>query len=124
MKQNLLLSKYLRMLVVFCLLVATTCVQASAQPEQSQQKISIRSAKTLKVLIKQIETSSNYHFAYQSNLVDKVSVGDISGTFKSVEEVLSLALDKTNLTYVVKGNDIVIKKRDATRTPLVALVKT
>lgn len=124
MKQNLLLSKYLRMLVVFCLLVATTCVQASAQPEQSQQKISIRSAKTLKVLIKQIETSSNYHFAYQSNLVDKVSVGDISGTFKSVEEVLSLALDKTNLTYVVKGNDIVIKKRDATKTPLVALVKT
>ena len=92
---------------VACLTMLPTTLSAAQGTVQVKGN-----AITLKSAFKQIESGSEYSLFYKAGDVDAVAKRnyDSSGT---VEEVLNELLSGTNLSYVIKGKDIILTAKSA-----------
>jgi len=85
-----------------------------SQAHSQTSKISINAQSiSLKDVVSQIEGQSDYLFVYNPNEVDINQATSLNLKDKSVAEVLAAAFNKTDISYHIQGNNIMLMKRQA-----------
>ncbi|GLB52166.1 TonB-dependent receptor [Neptunitalea chrysea] len=88
--------------------ISILCAQ-SLYSQADSTKISIQlKQNTIKEAISKIEAKSDYHFFYQDNWTDIDSLKYTKNYNNTVKFILADLLDKTNLNYFIKDNNIVL----------------
>ncbi|WP_218588069.1 TonB-dependent receptor [Chitinophaga jiangningensis] len=97
------------MMKMTSLLIFAGFIQASAST-YAQDRIASLSAdnKRVKDVFKMIEGSSNYRFFYNEDFSDLNKAVTIDVKNKKIDDVLGMLFDKTNVTYRVLENNLVV----------------
>ncbi|MGD9558685.1 MAG: secretin and TonB N-terminal domain-containing protein, partial [Mangrovibacterium sp.] len=82
-------------------------VQANTYSQGTKLNISVQQA-TLKELFDEIKSQSDYKFLYNNDLVNDNLRIDVNTKAGSVEDVLTEALSRSNLSFKVVGSQILI----------------
>lgn len=104
LKKLLLIMKlaiFLLVFTVFQTIAGTVLSQTSALT------LNVNQAKVEDILL-QIENQSNYVFLYNKNLIDVEKTATINVKSASVDEVLDLLFEGTNINYKMMGRQIVL----------------
>ena len=103
--------KWVYMLTCVLVLMQTILFQAIGSPSEIKVSISSREI-PLKTVLNKLEQQSGYHFFYNTEQIDitrKVSV-KLEG---SLDEALKTLFDNSEVSYQVKGKQILLKKRQS-----------
>ena len=83
----------------------------------NQQKITVKGKSlTLRQVIKAIEKNSDYTFFFKANDIDDLLIKNINCT-GTIQEILPIALDGTNLKYVIKDKEIILMSKEPEQHP-------
>ena len=83
----------------------------------NQQKITVKGKSlTLRQVIKVIERNSDYTFFFKANDIDDSLTKNINCT-GTIQEILPIALDGTNLKYVIKSKEIILISKESGQQP-------
>ena len=74
---------------------------------------------SIKTVFDQIEAESDYVFFYEADL-DLGQKVDINIKRKNIRQTLDMVLRNTDLTYVISGKEIYVKKKEKTSAPTTA----
>ena len=107
----------LRLISIYGLVVCTLFAAPSLSVAQSFDKKIVfeLKEKSLAQGIKQFEKLSGFRFTYSAQQVAKYSHITIEKGSRTVESTLSLLLSSTNLTYKIKGSNILIIEKASVR---------
>lgn len=107
------LKKTLIIMKITTIFLMLNLVNLSANVYSQSQKFSFSFEKIqIKELLEQIETKSNYKFLYRPDLLDNYYV-KLNAKDKTLEEVLSAALNKSEISFrILEDNLVVITSKD------------
>lgn len=95
-----------RYILFFLLFV---CLHAEAS---GQQKISIRAERmTVTQLIRQVEAQTDYRFSYNPELLKTIPPVSLRVEDETIEKVLDLFFEKTEIQFIIRDKFIILKKR-------------
>lgn len=95
-----------RYILFFLLFV---CLHAEASV---QQKISIRAERmTVTQLIRQVEAQTDYRFSYNPELLKTIPPVSLRVEDETIEKVLDLFFEKTEIQFIIRDKFIILKKR-------------
>jgi TonB-linked SusC/RagA family outer membrane protein len=109
------LRQIMRISILFmCFIMATFQVLLATPSWGQNEKITLElKDESLESAFKKIEKLTSYRFVYRSDEVKQVSNLNLSKKERSVEQVLTLLLENTSLTYKqIKNNILILKKED------------
>lgn len=112
-KQNL--SKTLLIMKLTAILILATCLQVSAKSYSQKVTISMRDVPLQKVF-KEIQRQTGYNFLYPYELLQKAGKVDVKVNNAPLQDALQQCLQKTQLTYSIVENTIVIKEKEEIRS--------
>lgn len=104
LKKLLVIMRLTIFLVVFTVL-QTLAVTGSSQ--SSGLTLNVKESKVEQILL-QIENQSNYVFLYNKDLIDVEKVASINVKGASVDEVLGILFEGSNVNYKLVGRQIVL----------------
>ena len=112
--------KFMLIMKVFSLLLFISLSTASAKVSYSQStKFTLNLERvSVKVLIDKIEKSSEFIFVYNENIIDINKEISVTATNETVEEILDKVFKSTENTYKVFDRQIVIAKKESSRSDL------
>lgn len=95
-------------------IIAISCLFSLGAYSQPSSKINIDAQNVnLKNVISQIEQQTSYLFVYNPTEVNLNQVTSLNLKGKSVNEVLAAVFNKTDISYRIEGNNIMLMKRTA-----------
>ena len=104
--------KKVRHIIVLLLSMGITCAYANNDSSISIEQILEQKQSTMLDILKYIETETGYVFFYsdeiKSELNRKIQTGVVKG---SIQEILNPLFEKTELTYQINGNQVVVKRK-------------
>ena len=104
--------KKIRHIIVLLLSMGITCAYANNESFISIEQILEQKQSTMLDVLKFIETETGYVFFYsdeiKSELNRKAQTGVVKG---SIQEILNPLFEKTELTYQINGNQVVVKRK-------------
>lgn len=104
--------KKIRHIIVLLLSMGMTCAYANNESSISIEQILEQKQSTMLDVLKFIETETGYVFFYsdeiKSELNRKAQTGVVKG---SIQEILNPLFEKTELTYQINGNQVVVKRK-------------
>lgn len=98
--------------LLFLMVVSGLFSQEAYSQQSSKIDISAQNV-NLKNVINQIEKQSNYLFVYTPNEIDLNQNITLNLKGKSVNEILAAVFNKTDISYHIEGNNIMLMKRAA-----------
>ncbi len=101
----------LTMLISLCFVITAT---ASSYSQSTRLNIKLSNS-TVKEVLNQIETDSDYIFLYNLNELDERRPINVNLENASIEEVLKTVLKDQNLDYSIYDRQIIIRKEEAQR---------
>lgn len=118
-EKNRILSKPLlksiqqiRIFSLLLLIAISGLFSLEAYPQTSKVSISAQNI-DLKDAISQIEKQTNFLFVYSPNEVNLNQKVSLNIKDKSIDEVLASVFSKTNISYHIEGNNIMLMKQSA-----------
>jgi len=108
-KNKTLLSALKKISILIFFIVLTTDLSATAE-KGDKVTIKLKNA-TLKVVINQIEKQTDYLFVYDEQAIDINQKVSINMTNSKIEDVLANILSGTDVTYLIEGKNIILKKK-------------
>lgn len=97
------------LLIFICGLLFSSEVYA----QNSHVNISAKNT-SLRDIISQVEKQTNYLFVYNPQEIDLTQKTSLNMVDKSVNEILTAIFNKTNISYHVEGNNIMLMERSKT----------
>ena len=94
-------------------LLAGFLIQANAETSYSQEariSLEMRNA-TVEEVLNEIETRSEFHFLYNSKLIDVDRRVTVDVDASNIESVLKILFDGTDITYKVSDKQIVLQRK-------------
>ena len=107
-------SGILTLFTLFLILLPFSA-RANNEPEKKviqEEKLTINQDLTVKELFNLISSKTNYDFFFNSNLNELDHKLSIHVENATISEILNIAFATVLLEYTIKGNDILIRKRD------------
>ena len=104
LKKLLLIMKLAIILVVFTVLQA---LAGTVLSQTSALTLNVKQTKVENILL-QIENQSNYVFLYNKDLIDVEKIASINVKEASVDEVLNILFEGSNINYKLVGRQIVL----------------
>lgn len=98
-------DRFLKLILMFVLLVPVTVSAAQGQIVIEGKSL------TLKQIIREIEKKSEYSFFFKTVDFDKMAKQNVNCN-GSIEEVLAAVFKNSNVKYVVKGKEIILKTEE------------
>jgi TonB-linked SusC/RagA family outer membrane protein len=107
-------TKTLSMMKWTLLLMLATCLQAAASGFSQTIDLTVKNASAEQVF-RRIEQQTSLGFIYAREQLTGLRTYDISVRSASVAQVMDILFRDTPLTYVISGNNVVIKQREIPR---------
>jgi len=108
LRLNQFLKVILMLKFILILIIAASLQAFSKGYGQTKINVSFENV-SLKKALKEIEKKSDYHFLYNDDVLIKNDLpASLNVKDASLEEVMNILLDKTNLGYTLSGNNLVI----------------
>ncbi len=101
--------------ICFLLIVCASSIWASETKSQIAKASISKDGATILDIIHSIENQTDYLFVYDKSVIDETWKVNIHAVNKSVAEVLSEVLEKTNTIYAMEGTNIFLMTK--TRNP-------
>ena len=108
-----LLPKIPMRMRIATVLLAGFLIQANAETSYSQEariSLEMRNA-TVEEVLNEIETRSEFHFLYNSKLIDVDRRVTVDVDASNIESVLKILFDGTDITYKVSDKQIVLQRK-------------
>lgn len=108
-----LLPKIPMRMRIATVLLAGFLIQANAETSYSQEariSLEMRNA-TVEEVLNEIETRSEFHFLYNSKLIDVDRKVTVDVDANNIESVLKILFDGTDITYKVSDKQIVLQRK-------------
>lgn len=108
-----LLPKIPMRMRIATVLLAGFLIQANAETSYSQEariSLEMRNA-TVEEVLNEIETRSEFHFLYNSKLIDVDRRVTVDVDANNIESVLKILFDGTDVTYKISDKQIVLQRR-------------
>jgi len=90
------------------------CGKLYGAPQQDKISLSLKEA-SITQFFKEIEAKTAFKFFYKDSQVENAPTVTIETSEQTLENVLNTVFEKTNLTYEITGNQIVIKQKPGTQ---------
>lgn len=94
------------------------CGKLYGAPQQDKISLSLKEA-SMTQFFKEIEARTAYKFFYKDSQVENAPTVTIETSEQTLENVLNTVFEKTNLTYEITGNQIVIKQKPGSNNTLI-----
>lgn len=94
------------------------CGKLYGAPQQDKISLSLKEA-SITQFFKEIEARTAFKFFYKDSQVENAPSVTIEVNDQTLEYVLNTVFDKTNLTYEITGNQIVIKQKPGNNNTLI-----
>lgn len=88
---------------------------------QTDEKLFVTTSGTLLTVIKQVEKQGDYKFIYDNTIIDVQQPITVATKDQSIKSVLSKILQSTDISYQIKGNDIILTKKSVAKASLSAI---
>ena len=108
-----LLPKIPMRMRIVTVLLAGFLIQANAETSYSQEariSLEMRNA-TVEEVLNEIETRSEFHFLYNSKLIDVDRKVTVDVDANNIESVLKILFDGTDVTYKISDKQIVLQRK-------------
>ena len=104
--------KKIRHIIVLLLSMGITCAYANNESFISIEQILEQKQSTMLDVLKFIETETGYVFFYSDEIKSELNRNAQTGVVKgSIQEILNPLFEKTELTYQINGNQVVVKRK-------------
>lgn len=113
--QRILRWRWQKLLMTMKLFVVYMCffslgLSARTMAQQERVRLNMKEV-SFQALFNEIQRQTKLSFLFNHELVDQLGKISVEADDETVEEVLNSLFDRTGLTYVVKGNMIVVKEK-------------
>ena len=95
---------------IILLVVCSLNLNATVYAQQEKMNVSMKEVSLTK-LFRHIRQISSYAFVYDSDAINRLSPVTISVKEATLEEILDICLNGTNLSYVVEDNIVIIRSQ-------------